>query len=342
VDYVDFADEVVAAYARIEDGTNTLVGVREIARELGIAEDGGVYHVADDLRALGIFEFSDYEWIKPTTNTDKIKHAGRTLADIWPTIFGLYLTPDQAAFVEKLVDLSHRSTELTADVEMIHVNDVYAALGWSQAEKDVYGLTDALERLGMVEAWKATGGDIQMRPRYGAVVRATRHATTVWQERLRMLLAEGETTTVDFKRELRLAAVRDKGEFVRDVLGLATTKASGTERFLLVGFDDETGEFVRNVDASITRDRLEQIINAYTDPKPLVDWRTVPWEGGTAGLVVVTREAAKIPYRVAKAIWKLSAGNVYVRHGTQTEAPTPAELTSLESEGDRARAENLA
>ncbi len=115
----------------------------------------------------------------------------------------------------------------------------------------------------------------------------TERVATEWQERLRVLLAEGETSTVDIKRELHVDGVREKGEFIRDVLGLATTKASGHERYLLVGFDDETSEFLTSVDAAITRERLEQIVNAYTDPKPELDWVTVPVSDGVAGVVIV-------------------------------------------------------
>jgi hypothetical protein len=57
----------------------------------------------------------------------------------------------------------------------------------------------------------------------------------------------------------------------------------------------------------------------------------------------VNREPEKLLYRAAKDVFdeagkkRLEKGKVYVRHGSQTEAPTTAELAALEDEGLRAR-----
>lgn len=53
------------------------------------------------------------------------------------------------------------------------------------------------------------------------------------------LVEEWETTSVEFKQELETRTKDQKAEFVKDVLGLVNTKASG-ERWLIVGFEDET------------------------------------------------------------------------------------------------------
>ena len=88
-----------------------------------------------------------------------------------------------------------------------------------------------------------------------------------------------------------------KGEFVRDILGLATTKSSG-QRYLIIGFSDDTREFFASVDSGITQNRLEQILHAYCEPTPdVVFWR-VPWTGGEVGLIEVKRDPSNIPYRV--------------------------------------------
>jgi hypothetical protein len=47
----------------------------------------------------------------------------------------------------------------------------------------------------------------------------------------------------------------------------------------------------------------------------------------------VLRDPAKVPYRVNKTLPHISKGNVYVRHGSQVESPTQAELAALEAEG---------
>ena len=111
-------------------------------------------------------------------------------------------------------------------------------------------------------------------------------------------------------------------KFVCNVLALATTKSSG-RRFLIIGFEEQTREFFKAVDPTITQDRPEQILNAYTQPIPEIRYQPVAWDSGEVGVIEVLRDPAKTPYRVAKALGNLNApGEVYVRHGSQVEHPT--------------------
>ncbi len=123
------------------------------------------------------------------------------------------------------------------------------------------------------------------------------------------------------------------------MLGLATTKSSG-RRFLIIGFDNSTRAFHGSVDAAITSERLEQILHAYTEPTPAIRYTKVPWETGEAGIIEAMRETIKLPYKVKKMLGGKSGiqeGDVYVRHGSHTEAPTAQELQDLIDEGERAR-----
>ena len=169
---------------------------------------------------------------------------------------------------------------------MVDSGDVYQTLGWDDADHDPNGLRRGLDSMGYIRIWPETSLHQLMRPTYAAIVRVTQRVAGEWQARAMAMLEEGETTTVDFKRELHLDGVRNRGEFVRDVLGLATTKASGRDRYLLIGFDDETRRLVSSVAGSIKRDRLEDIVHAYVEPSPELDWVTFPFDGGTAGVVV--------------------------------------------------------
>jgi hypothetical protein len=148
---------------------------------------------------------------------------------------------------------------------------------------------------------------------------------------------EWETTTVEYKLEVKLGNPTQKAEFTKDILGLATTKASGRDRYLVIGYDNYTHEFTKSVDAGITPDRIEQILHQYLEPMPDIRYFAVPMRGGgEAGVIEVRREAPKIPYRVRRDIGKLKAGSIFVRHGSQTEPPTELELEALIAEGDRA------
>ena len=58
------------------------------------------------------------------------------------------------------------------------------------------------------------------------------------------------------------------------------------------------------------------------------------------GIIEVLRNAEDIPYRVKKNLageGGIKAGEIYVRHGSHTEAPTQRELEDLLREGDIAK-----
>jgi hypothetical protein len=156
------------------------------------------------------------------------------------------------------------------------------------------------------------------------------------QERLGALVDEWETSTVDFKRELPLNSPRQKAELIRDVLALANTKASGS-RFLVIGFDPVTHELTHSVDPAITLERLEQILHAYSDPTPDLRYRRVRHSSGTAGVVEVLRDPAKVPYLPSRDVAHIKKGDLFVRHGTSVEEPTERERANLVIEGETAR-----
>lgn len=92
------------------------------------------------------------------------------------------------------------------------------------------------------------------------------------------------------------------------------------------------------MDPKIDQGRLERILHAWTEPTPSIRYAAVPWETGTIGIIEVLREPEKIPYRVKGNLGHIREGEIYVRHGSQTEAPTQAELEDLLAEGEEANA----
>ena len=113
-----------------------------------------------------------------------------------------------------------------------------------------------------------------------------------------------------------------------------------------MGFDDKTRGYHAPPDAAITQDRMERILADLTDPVINVRYKIVDYRLGKVGKLEVIREAEKIPYRAAKDMIVdekgkkgLEKDKVYVRHGSQTEAPTDTELQALQDEGRRARGE---
>jgi hypothetical protein len=79
-----------------------------------------------------------------------------------------------------------------------------------------------------------------------------------------------------------------------------------------------------------------QALIVYAAPAPEIRYQRVAWGQGEIGVVKVLRDPAKVPYRVTKTLAHIKQGNVYVRHGSQVEPPTQAELTALVAEGQAA------
>lgn len=68
----------------------------------------------------------------------------------------------------------------------------------------------------------------------------------------------------------------------------------------------------------------------------IVRYEVVPYRSGAVGKLEVLREPTNLPYKVAHPIGdkkRIEAGQVFVRHGSQVEAPTQGELDSLIQEG---------
>lgn len=349
--YVDWVEKVAVAFARMEKD-HAQVSLGALQAEIGVPPppeqderyvEGAVWTAIQDLDAITVVNALNVHQILETENTRKLR-AGTALSTVWPSFFETFLEDEQREYLNALVHIAEEQHEDIADVQWTTATQVFKALGWSTSERADHSralaIVNILSEAGMVRTQLTTGSIDAVRavPTYRGVVFATQQVATEWQQRLADMAAEWETTTVEYKREVKLGSAAQKGEFVKDMLGLATTKASGRDRFLVIGFDNDSHDFTQSVDAGITQDRIEQILHQYIEPMVDVRYFTVPMRGGgEAGVIEVRREAVKIPYRVRRDIGKLDAGNIFVRHGSQTEPPTELELEALVAEGERAR-----
>lgn len=291
------------------------------------------------LEAVGTFNY------RVTSRGEMFPEGDITTA--WQQILDVPLGDDEASFLEVAIEASeerHRDHVLVCEVEW---QDVFAKLGWSGDGREDMSrarhITRRLEDSGLIRRSARGGGAIRLTPRYVGVVRATRRAETEWVRTIRQLVEEWETTTVEFKRELNLKRSTGKAKFVSRVMGLATTRSSG-RRFFVVGFDNDTHEFVRSVDPKITQEQLEQILHAYCQPPIRIKYARVPYLSGEVGIVEVFRNPEDIPYRVTKELGGqdgIKVGDMYVRHGSRTEPPSEAELLDLVREGEKAREQSV-
>jgi hypothetical protein len=87
----------------------------------------------------------------------------------------------------------------------------------------------------------------------------------------------------------------------------------------------------------MNQDHLQQVLNRYADPPPHISYLTRDWHGALVAAIEIIREPIRLPYKVARRIGKRNEGDVFVRHGSITEPPTPRELQTLHDEGLNAR-----
>lgn len=113
-------------------------------------------------------------------------------------------------------------------------------------------------------------------------------------------------------------------------------------RWLIIGFDDKAHTYHGPPDKKIAQNHLEQLIARYVHPNLQIRYEVVDYRLGQVGKLEVLREPAKLPYKVSRSLAgekrPITEGQVFVRHGSQTEEPTEAELRAIEEEGERARA----
>ena len=342
--YVDWVEQVLNGLvdAVAADSAARIVGVAESQLQQRILDqeaptEPGTEALRDavqDLERLGLASRRGH-WIELTQAGRQL--AAQSLRTLWPEIMGIYVDNEQLAFLETCVGLCEERHSDVALLREVTWQQVTEALGWANPGFDLaFDIAHRLDEAGLLDASSALGQRLDVYPTYAGIVRTTEGAQAALRQLVADLVPDWETTTVEFKRQVNLARDREKAEFVRDVLALATTKASG-RRWLVIGFDNNTHQFTNSVDPAITQDRLEDILNAYASPAPQIRYQLVRWNDGDVGLLEVLRDPTHIPYRVTRSLAHIRVDDVYVRHGSHVEPPTTAERADLEAEGRAAR-----
>lgn len=342
MNYIEWVEQVARDLADQTTGSGWLVRPEALLVTVE-APDQAIMVVADaisDLVANGVVEpWTNQNFINDSQNLVAIRN-GASLTLLWPEIVKQWLSNEQLDFLDRAITMTEQMRETYAIVEWTTAEDVYEDLGWAVDRVAALHLAQSLERLGLVNLHTTLGGPVRVRPTYRGIVRATKKVATEWQQRLVEMVDEWETATVEFKRELDLGSPRKNREFARDVTALANTKASGRERYLILGYDPKSREFTTTASPSVSQDRLEDILNEYADPTVSIRYFTVQHEScnGLVGIVEVRRDPTLVPHRAKHNTGLSDAEHICVRHGSHVEHPTPEELDALVAEGERARA----
>lgn len=347
MDYVEWCEHILS----------TLVGecLRDSkARTHGMHFRKLAIPVASDMPAGVPDEFKIYEGLDQLYSLELVEHLSGTHHYWKPTVRGHVVVADTTQLWRAIcsAELSEQQSTVLTSINRLSVIDadgwpgvawashesLLAELGWDDWHL-AYALVNELKDFGLISLRAFIGRTFEVRATYRGVVWETRRGFTAESAFIDDLVAEGETTSVDLKRELHTGTADEKAEFVKDVLSLANTQASG-RRWLIVGFVDKTRDYYGPPSPKLTQNHIEQLLARYTEPIVTVKYEVVDFRKGPVGRLEVIREPWKLPYRASKPLGdkkRIQESQVFVRHGSQVEEPSPAELQAIQEEGDRAR-----
>lgn len=296
----------------------------------------GMYDALEQLVDSGLLDEPNSQSYKPTSLGEQL---AIDKTPLWQVFCEISLKPDQERVLRAVNRLSPGSADDHSYVEWVDRDDLLSELGWPGKDGIdlLWAVSDELEEHHFVRALRRLGAAIDLRATYRGLVWEHRRGITLESKFIDELVAQWETTSVDFKRELRTGMANEKAELIKDVIALANTQASG-QRWLIIGFEDKTHQYHGPPDPKITQEHLEQLMSQYTAPMVDIRYEVVDYRAGQVGKLEVIRDPKKLPYRVAKSIGKRRERDVFVRHGSLTEKPTPEELRAIEEEGLKARA----
>lgn len=261
------------------------------------------------------------------------------LVPLWQVICAQELDDDEATLLRVIADLSERRRATYADIDWVQHDDLLTSTGWDYDQ--AYTIAEELRRRSFIGV-SATMGAFRSHVTYRGLVWLRKQGETTEARWLDDLLREGETTSVEIKREQHTDTKDQKAELVKDLLALANTKTSGS-RWLVVGFDDKSFAWHSPPDSKLSQNHLEQLLSVYTEPMVELRYTVTEARGQQFAKIEVLRDASKLPYRVKATLRgekrEIRQDQVFVRHGSQVEEPTEAELNALIEEGQRTRGE---
>lgn len=299
----------------------------------------GIHDALTGMQGVGLIESDEYGSFWKVTRTGR-EYITDPIS-LWWDICQEKLQPEHTQLLSLINHLSEQSTTNHVWLKQVNNEDIVAELGLSSTLDWLWPVAQELNNWGFVTGSFFLDGTMNLSATYKGLVWKTRRGFTLESNFIDDLVVEWETTSVDFKRELYTDTADHKAELIKDILSLTNTQASG-RHWLIIGFDDKTHTYYGPPNKKLTQNHFEQLLSQYTTPMVHVRYEVVEYREGLVGKLEIRREPKQVPYRVAKSIIgdkkKIFQDQIFVRHGSQVEEPTPAELQALEEEGNRARA----
>lgn len=310
----------------------------QIAEYLKTQEGGDiVYDAVFDLYKTLLVENPSSTFIKLTREG---RNAAKDIFPIWENACLIWIEPVMEKALRIINLYSHISDQYFGRVSLIPANTVHCELDdENMTQEDVWEVLGELKDLGLIY-WDGGKDPDEIRANYRGLLWETRRNQVIGARFIDSLVAEWETTSVEFKRELQLGTADQTAAFVKVVIGLGNTQASG-QRWLIVGFDDKTRAYHGPPDPAVTQNRIEHILSHYAAPNLDVRYEVIAYKSGQVGKLEVLRDAKKLPYKIAKPLGdkvRIVKDQIFVRHGSQTEVPSVDELQAIHDEAEGARA----
>jgi hypothetical protein len=349
--YIDWCERVLHAVVLVmrESVQARLIGAfdNQIAGVLfdGMFIESPQYWGSDERRSLleALESLSQSGLIGAHQSVYKLTSLGeghdKDKTDVYESICTLPLKPEQEELLTVVNLLSPEGTSAFGRPGWVDHEMLLLRLSWDQGFDLLAAVAQELHNQRLIERTLSLGRTLGAKATYLGMIRERRRQFTAESRQIDALVAEWETTSVDFKRQMETKTADQKAELIKDILSLANTKSSG-RRLIVVGFQDSDHEYFAEPSPTLTQEHLEQLVSEYTAPFVEVRWRVLDYRQGPVGVLEVIRDPAKLPYRAARSIGdkkRMLEGHVFVRHGSVVEHPTDAELATLEEEGLRAR-----
>jgi hypothetical protein len=296
----------------------------------------GMHHALGELTNLNLVEERQGHFYRPTAEGEQFAVDETRL---WHALCEVSLKPEQEQLLRLVNRLSPHDAPDHAWLESVDQDPLLSELKWEGGFDLLHAVGRELHDCGLARLHTMAGPHLDLTATYHGLVWEFRRGFTLESKFIDDLVAEWETTSVEFKRGLETKTADQRAEFIKDVISLANTKASG-RHWMIIGFDDTMREYSGPPNKKIDQEHLEQILSHYTAPVVDIRYSVADYRSGPVGKLEVIRDATKLPYRVAKSIGdkkRIEQGTVFVRHGSLAEKPSTAELETLQAEGDRAR-----
>jgi hypothetical protein len=291
----------------------------------------------------------------------RLHDVARDQRALWIDFSSQTFQPEEAQLLRALNRLSEHRHPDFAYVDMVPYEDLCPALGLEPGHDAALKVDRLIQNLreldfATVRPW-LNSSSLAARSTYRGLVWEHRGPMTVSSQQIDDLLQDGETHTVEFKRQLDLRTTSNKAEFIKDVIALANANATGPTRYILIGITND-GEYYDPQDPqqranrdelldALSAEKLQAIVSTHTQPVLQIRYAKVDYYAGPVGKLEILRDVTSIPYQVSKSIGsqdpkdkaarRLNKGQIFIRDGTITRRAEDEDIASMRALAERAK-----